>query len=306
MHHTLSAMSSTTNAITAKLTERANAHKQLKECRRQLEEDAEQERLEEERLAKELEKMRVEEERKVEEKREAKRWAEEWRKQEEEEARATKAFAQKEAELLKKQLVEAKKKKDLKRSRPELEMEVEVELEKEEEQTGESAMVDRKIVWRMRARWICGECWKGDRKCLWPEASSWTKACHSCGALKVKCVMAGEESSEAGPLKKRKVAADKGKGKAKEVKVMKSEPEFGFRELVEELRGLRQDLREFRTDLRSTRCNFSIRRGILRTAWRIWQGISCHIRRRRRKKRGVPGTPEIRRMRRRRLCNRVF
>ena len=28
---------------------------------------------------------------------------------------------------------------------------------------------------------------------------------------------------------------DKGKGKAKEVKEAKSEPEFGFRELVEEL-----------------------------------------------------------------------
>ena len=47
------------------------------------------------------------------------------------------------------------------------------------------------------------------------------------------------------------MAADKGKGKAKEVKVTKSEPEFRFRELVEELRGLRQELKEFRTDLRS-------------------------------------------------------
>ena len=36
------------------------------------------------------------------------------------------------------------------------------------------------------------------------------------------------------------------------MKETKSEPEFRFRELVEELRGLRQDLREFRTDLRST------------------------------------------------------
>ena len=64
--------------------------------------------------------------------------------------------------------------------------------------------------------------------------------------------MAGEKSSEAGPSKKRKVATDKGKRKAKEVKETKSKLEFGFRELVEELRGLRQDLREFRTDLRST------------------------------------------------------
>ena len=45
---------------------------------------------------------------------------------------------------------------------------------------------------------------------------------------------------------------DKGKGKAKEVKEVKSELEFGFWELVEELRGLRQDLRELRTDFRST------------------------------------------------------
>ena len=69
--------------------------------------------------------------------------------------------------------------------------------------------------------------------------------------MKVKCVVPGEES-EARPSKKRKVAADKGKGKAKEVKETKSKPEFGFRELVEELKGLRQDLKEFRTDLRST------------------------------------------------------
>ena len=53
-------------------------------------------------------------------------------------------------------------------------------------------------------------------------------------------------------MKKRKVAVDKGKGKAKELKETKPEPEFGFRELVEELQGLRQDLKELWTDLRST------------------------------------------------------
>ena len=217
-------MSSTANDVAAKLAERANARKQLEERRMQLEEEAEQECLKEERLAKELEEMRAEEEWKAEEKREAERQAEERRKREEEEARATKAFAQREAEVLRKQL--------------------------EEERTGESAMLDRQIVWRTKAGWICGECPKGERKCLWLEASSWTKACHSCSALKVKCVVAGEES-EAGPLKKRKMAVDKGKGKAKEVKETKSEPEFGFRELVEELRGLRQDLKELRTDFRS-------------------------------------------------------
>ena len=237
-------MSSTTNAVTAKLAERANACIQLEEHCKQLEEEAEQERLEEERLAKELQEMRVEEERKAEEKREAERQAEEWRKREEEEERATKVFTQKEVEALRKQLDKAKRKKVLKRSR--------AKLEEEEERTGESAMLDGQVVWRTKAGQICRECRKRERKCFWPEASSRTKACHLCSALKVKCLVPGEESSEARPSKKRKVAADKGKEKAKEVKETKSEPEFGFWELVEELRGLRQDLREFWTDLRST------------------------------------------------------
>jgi hypothetical protein len=112
-------------------------------------------------------------------------------------------------------------------------------------------MFDVDLVWRTKAGRICKECQKRERKCLWPEASPQTRACHSCSALKVKCVVPGEES-EAGPSKKRKVAVDKGKGKAKETKVTKSEPEFGFRELIEELRGLRQDLKELRTDLWST------------------------------------------------------
>ena len=112
-------------------------------------------------------------------------------------------------------------------------------------------MLDGNLVWRTKAGRICGECRKREKKCLWPEATSRTKACHSCSALKVKCVVPGEES-EARPSKKRKVAADKGKGKAKEVKQTKSEPEFRFWELVEELRGLRQDLKELRTDFRST------------------------------------------------------
>ena len=55
-------MSSTINAIAAKLAECANAHKQLEKHCRQLGLEAEQERLEEERLTKELEEMRVEEE----------------------------------------------------------------------------------------------------------------------------------------------------------------------------------------------------------------------------------------------------
>ena len=95
--------------------------------------------------------------------------------------------------------------------------------------------MDRDIMWRTKAGIICGECQKGGRKCFWPEASWQAKACHLCSALKAKCVVAGQESSEARPSKKRKVAVDKGKGKAKEVKEIKSEPEFGFRELVEEL-----------------------------------------------------------------------
>jgi hypothetical protein len=62
--------------------------------------------------------------------------------------------------------------------------------------------------------------------------------------------VAGQELLEARPSKKRKVAMDK--GKAKEVKEVKSEPEFRFWGVVEELRGLRQELKELRTDFRST------------------------------------------------------
>ena len=95
---------------------------------------------------------------------------------------------------MRRQLDEAKRKKELKRSRLESETEVEAELEKEgEERTGESAMLDGNIVWRTKAGRICGECWKREKKCLWPEATPRTKACHSCSALKVKCVVPGEE-----------------------------------------------------------------------------------------------------------------
>ena len=45
---------------------------------------------------------------------------------------------------------------------------------------------------------------------------------------------------------------DKGKGKGKEVKEVKSKLEFGFPELVEDPRGLRQDLRELWTDFLNT------------------------------------------------------
>ena len=75
-------MSSTANDVAAKLAKCANTRKQLEERCKQLEEEVEQEHLEEERLAKELEEMRAEEERKAEEKREAERRAEEERKAE--------------------------------------------------------------------------------------------------------------------------------------------------------------------------------------------------------------------------------
>ena len=60
-------------------------------------------------------------------------------------------FAQKEAEVLRRQLDEAKRKKELKRTRPESKTKVELEKEEEEEWTGEFAMMDRQIVWRTKA-----------------------------------------------------------------------------------------------------------------------------------------------------------
>ena len=52
-------MSSTTNAVTAKLAKLANTHKQNEEHCKELELEAERERLEEEQLAKELEEMKI-------------------------------------------------------------------------------------------------------------------------------------------------------------------------------------------------------------------------------------------------------
>ena len=75
---------------------------------------------------------------------EIERWVEEQRKREEEEAKAMKVFTQREAELLRKQLEEVKKKAELKRSRPELE--TEAKLEKKEEKSRVSVMMDRDMV----------------------------------------------------------------------------------------------------------------------------------------------------------------
>ena len=84
---------------------------------------------------------------------------------------------------------------------------------------------------------------------MWPDASMWAKACHSYSGQNARCVKAGQEQPEAGLLKKRKVGADKGKGKAKEVK---AKLEFGFRKVVEELQGLRQEQWEFQLDFQNS------------------------------------------------------
>ena len=52
-------MSSPTNAVATKLVELMNTHKQKEECHKELELEAEQEHLDEERPVKELEEMRV-------------------------------------------------------------------------------------------------------------------------------------------------------------------------------------------------------------------------------------------------------
>ena len=93
---------------------------------------------------------------------EIERRVEEQGKREEEEAKATKAFTQREAELLRKQLEEVKKKAELKRSRPESEMEA--KLEKEEEKSRESVMMDRDMVWKTKAGKICRECQRGGQE----------------------------------------------------------------------------------------------------------------------------------------------
>ena len=97
---------------------------------------------------------------------------------------------------------------------------------------------------------------------------------------------------------------DKGKGKVKEVKEAKSGLEFGFRELVEELQGLRQDLRELQTDFRRTHCVAVQIANQMSDVADNMEDLTKHFvpyLERGKKKRGFPGTPEGRRMMGRRL-----
>jgi hypothetical protein len=120
------------------------------------------------------------------------------------------------------------------------------ESESELEGPAESSLLDKGITWRTKEGQVCEECRKGGRKYHWLDAKR-AKSCHYCSGHKTGCVKPWEVQSEAGSSKKRKVGVDKGKGKVREVE---AKPEFGLREVVEELRGLREDLREFQKEFR--------------------------------------------------------
>ena len=101
------------------------------------------------------------------------------------------------------------------------------------------------MVWKTKEGRVCDGCDKAEVKCFWWEDLLQAKACHECSVHKKLCQEngVGQMESEAGPSKKRRVVATKGKGKERE----KSEPEVGasaVAALLEEMRGVREETRE--------------------------------------------------------------
>jgi hypothetical protein len=110
---------------------------------------------------------------------------------------------------------------------------------------------DKGVTWFVKEGQVCEGCARSGEKCFWRDSPRAT-ACRHCNLNKKTCeVGAGKEGSEAGPSKKRKVAA-KGKGKEKE----KSEPESGLgadagAALLAEMRGMREEIEGLRAEFRT-------------------------------------------------------
>src|SRR6267154_6425684 len=78
-----------------------------------------------------------------------------------------------------------------------------------------SVFEDKGVTWFVKEGQVCEGCAKLGERCFWRDSPRAT-ACRHCNLNKKTCeVGAGKEGSEAGPLKKRKVAM-KGKGEEKE------------------------------------------------------------------------------------------
>ena len=113
-----------------------------------------------------------------------------------------------------------------------------------------SVFEDKGVTWFVKDGQVCEGCMKSGEKCFWRDSPQAT-ACRHCNLNKKMCeVGAGKEGSEAGPSKKRKVAA-KGKGKEKEKLELESGLGVDAGALLEEMRGMREEMEGLRAEFRS-------------------------------------------------------
>jgi len=293
-------MSSNADQVTAKLAALAKLRQQKEEQRRQMEAEAEANRLEEERLEQELERMRLAEEER--QKREAAAAAEEAKRRAEQAARDLVEFKRRERESLeaidqKKRELRAKKEKEEAERRAETERKKaeaakRTELEKGTETADKGKKRSREesvevtvgamleedgVVWHLKEGRICKWCAKAGEKCFWREVQ-WATACQRCHMLKKTCAAAEvmTEVTEAGPLKKRKVAPPKGKGKEKE----KMETEMGEETgaaLLAEMRGMRTEMVGVRESIEGLCAEFQTLANVSRMIVKLLQNTDENV-----------------------------
>src|SRR5882724_6024125 len=300
-------MSSNTEQVTAKLAALAKLRQQKEEQRRQMEAEAEANRLEEERLEQELERMRLAEEER--QKREAAAAAEEAKRRAEQAARDLAEFKRRERKLLeaidqKKRELRAKKEKEEAERRAETERKKaeaakRMELGKGTGSTDKGKKRDREesvevtvgtmisedgIMWYLKEGRVCKWCEKAGAKCFWRDAQR-AKACRRCHSMKKTCLPAEVTTeatevtavTEAGPSKKRKVAPPKGKGKEKE-KAMETEvgEEIGMA-LLEEMRGMRTEMAGVKESVEGLWADFRALASIGRTFVKILRNVDHNV-----------------------------
>src|SRR5882724_4477 len=291
-------MSSNAEQVTAQIAMLTKARKQKEEMWRQMEAEAAANRLEEERLEQELERMRLAEEER--QKREAAAAAEEAKRQAEQAARDLAEFKRRERKLLeaidqKKRELRAKKEKEEAERRAETERKKaeaakRTELEKGTETADKGKKRSREesvevtvgamisedgVMWYLKEGRVCKWCEKAGAKCFWRDAQR-AKACRRCHSMKKTCLPA-EVATEAGPSKKRKVAPPKGKGKEKE-KATETEvgEEIGMA-LLEEMRGMRTEMAGVKESVEGLQVDFCALASIGRTFVKILRNVDHNV-----------------------------
>jgi len=140
-----------------------------------------------------------------------------------------------------------------------------------------SMLEDRGVMWYLKEGQVCEGCAKSGEKCFLRD-SPWATACRHCHINKKTCMVGAEkEGSEAGPLKKRKVAV-KGKGKEKEKE--RSGLELGADArvvLLGEMRGMREEIGGMRESVEGLRTEFHMLASIGKAIVKLLQNTNENV-----------------------------